>query len=66
MNVLTENDLNEILKCEICHNKYDPYDEPKIIPCGLTICGQCENKIDKQMLNKETFFCLMWSIKTLK
>ncbi len=44
MNVLTENDLNEILNCELCHEKYGLYDDPKIISCGLTICGQCEHK----------------------
>ena len=47
MNVLTESLINKILLCEICHNKYDPYDEPKIIPCGLTICSKCGLKIDE-------------------
>ena len=60
MNVLTESDINNILMCELCHEKYGLYDEPKMIPCGLTICGKCEHKIDKQMINKETrtFKCL--------
>ena len=58
MNVLTENDLNEILKCELCHTKYDSYDEPKMIPCGLTICSKCEQKIDEQMRGTRTFKCL--------
>ena len=53
MNVLTESLINKILLCEICHNKYDPYDEPKIIPCGLTICSKCGLKIDER-INKET------------
>ena len=49
MSVLTENDINKILICDVCHSKYDQYDQPKIISCGLTICGKCEQQIDEQM-----------------
>ena len=49
MNFSTENELNEILVCEICHTKYDSYDEPKMIPCGLTIFGKCGLKIGEKI-----------------
>ena len=58
MNVLTESDINNILMCELCHEKYSLYDEPKMIPCGLTICGQCEHKIDQEMRGTRSFKCL--------
>ena len=60
MNVLKKIDINYILICKLCHEKYGLYDEPKMIPCGLTICGQCEDKKDQKEINKETrtFKCI--------
>jgi hypothetical protein len=50
---------NEILNCQYCQERYD---EPKILPCGNTICIRCVNAhlLDKEHMSSE-FNCFMCS-----
>jgi hypothetical protein len=37
---------NELLKCDKCHYPFISTDQPKLLPCGETICTSCEIKIE--------------------
>ena len=44
-----------VLKCANCFNKYD---EPKILPCGYTLCNVCIDSIEKNIKNNgDEFNC---------
>lgn len=43
---------NEILKCDECKVSFNSYDQPRILPCGETICSTCLLKIEKRAMNK--------------
>ena len=38
-----ETNVSDLLKCSKCRNKIN---EPRILPCGFTICSQCHFSID--------------------
>ena len=43
---------NEILRCDECKESFDSYDQPRILPCGETICSTCLLKIEKRAMSK--------------
>ncbi len=47
------NQVNNILLCLHCQGRLE---EPKITPCGETICSFCENTIQ---VNNNVFDCLI-------
>jgi hypothetical protein len=59
MDVYSKESLEDLLKCSVCKNKFSAYDDPKFLPCGSTICSQCDLKIDKNFLDekKRNFIC---------
>ena len=50
--------VNKIFKCQHCSQQYD---EPRLLPCGKTICTNCLHKIETNLLNKNKneLDCLM-------
>lgn len=50
-----ENKINEILNCKKCSRRVD---EPRVLPCGSTICSTCFSKL--QIYNKR-FECIVCS-----
>lgn len=46
-----ESMIASVLKCQHCNQKYDRYDQPRIIPCGKTICNNCVIKIQNQSIS---------------
>jgi len=47
-----ESQIDEILKCRECNQKFD---EPRILPCGSSVCTVCLGKISKT-LEKATHY----------
>jgi hypothetical protein len=47
------NQVNEILLCLHCQGRLE---EPKLIPCGETICSFCEKSIQ---VNENVFDCVI-------
>jgi len=47
--------INEILKCNDCQQKFGENAEPRLLPCGYSICGQCIIEIKKK--NFKCKFC---------
>jgi hypothetical protein len=58
MSAYAEEEINKLLCCGHCKLKFDLYDEPKIIPCGISICSKCEAKINAKLSDKLNFKCL--------
>ena len=52
MDIYFKKSVEEILKCNLCRNKFSIY-EPKLLQCGFTICSQCEIKIYSNSMNIE-------------
>ena len=50
--------VNKILNCQ---NFNQQYDEPRLLPCGKTICTNCLHKMENNLLNKNKneLSCLM-------
>jgi len=46
-----------ILKCDQCKVAFNPYDQPRFLPCGETICSTCMFKIEKETINRK-FKCV--------
>ena len=46
-----------ILKCDQCKVAFSPYDQPRFLPCGETICSTCMFKIEKETINRK-FKCI--------
>lgn len=36
-----ESKIVKLLLCQKCSKRYDEYDEPRILPCGKTLCSKC-------------------------
>jgi hypothetical protein len=53
-----ENQVNEILSCNHCHGRLE---EPKLLPCGVTICSYCASTIKIHQV--KMFDCLICSEK---
>jgi len=51
--IIQESFQNNDLKCDQCNNSFDLYCEPKLLPCGNTICNDCESKIEKEVVNNQ-------------
>jgi hypothetical protein len=50
-----EQDINENLKCQICKNKFE---NPKILPCGESICNEClPVEINYSNNEEQAFIC---------
>ena len=50
-----ETQIFEVIKCAVCLNKYD---EPKILPCGYTLCKDCMNSVENSIeKNVDEFKC---------
>jgi hypothetical protein len=52
-----ESKINKILNCELCNQKFD---EPRLMPCGITLCNMCVNSIEDRLLitNTTCFQCI--------
>ena len=49
--------LTDLLKCEHCHQAYDGYDSPRILPCcSKTVCHLCIKKLERSNRKSETTF----------
>lgn len=44
----TESDLELILTCKVCNVRFDS--EPRILPCGRSICNYCSKSIEKKFM----------------
>jgi len=44
---------NNILNCDQCKVPFNDYDQPRILPCGETICSICLLKIEKKAINQK-------------
>lgn len=58
MSVSTVNDFESFLHCDYCSNKFKLVDDPKIMPCGITICTECDLEIDNRFTTERFFKCL--------
>ena len=47
------NKVNSVLLCKNCHEQLD---EPKVLPCGKSVCSFCATKIK---MNENEFDCLL-------
>lgn len=54
MSAYSKNSIENILKCSACSQKFTDYDEPKILPCGFTICSTCDLKIDHTFVTSDS------------
>lgn len=36
-----ESKIVKLLKCQNCNKRYDDYEQPRLIPCGKTLCFNC-------------------------
>jgi hypothetical protein len=61
MSVYFKDSIEDLLICKICQQKLTEYDEPKTLPCGFTICSECDSKIETEFINREKriFKCLV-------
>ena len=48
-----ESQINDILKCLYCENKFD---EPRILPCEKTVCNACLEKMVMSVNKKDNCF----------
>lgn len=56
-----ENKIADVLKCTHCRQKLD---EPKILPCGKTICNSCiQTTLESFNQTEESFMCLICNCK---
>ncbi len=53
-----ESYVRSLIKCNQCEKVFTDYDQPKSLPCGETICSDCELKIQKEAINKR-FRCVL-------
>ena len=52
-----EAEIDDILKCEICKNKFD---EPHILPCGSSVCNLCLDTMLRSIgQNDNSFKCTL-------
>ena len=47
-----ENELNTMLLCKKCNGRLN---EPRILPCGESICSYCVSTIHKYKITNSTF-----------
>lgn len=38
---MNSNEMNELLKCQLCTKQYSLDDRPRMLPCGRTVCNRC-------------------------
>lgn len=50
--------IETLLRCQQCNQSYDEYDQPRLLPCGKTICCQCIIQIEHKIKNN-TFDCFI-------
>lgn len=53
-----ESFVRSLIKCNQCEKVLTDYDQPKSLPCGETICSDCELKIQKEAIDKR-FKCVL-------
>lgn len=52
--------IENLLKCQQCGQKFNEYDQPRILPCGKTICNNCIVRLKHQSLSN-AFKCSICS-----
>lgn len=52
--------IKSILKCTKCTNSYDKQEEPRILPCGKSICINCLSEIEYEIEDRK-FDCNLCS-----
>jgi hypothetical protein len=45
-----DNEIKNLLKCELCTLKYLKIDQPRYLPCGKTVCDRCLSSIEKKLV----------------
>lgn len=55
-----ESKISKVLNCELCNRKYD---EPRLLPCGSTVCNICVCNIEDNLLisSSTCFKCIFCS-----
>lgn len=56
--------ITNLLKCQQCERSYNDYDQPRMLPCGKTICNQCITIVERQIC-QNSFRCILCDEKHL-